>query len=179
MNFEPQPTIQNELVSIRPLKAEDFEMLYQVANDPLLWEQHPNPDRYKRDVFQNFFNGAMESGGAFFVTETTTGETIGSSRYYDFNGENSRVLIGYTFISRAFWGKSYNKALKTLMLDHAFKYVEHVHFHIGATNFRSQKAIEKIGARKIGEANVTYYGERSTKNFIYKIERRDWANRAH
>lgn len=179
MNFELQPTIQNELVSIRPLKADDFEVLYQVANDPLLWKQHPNRERYKREVFHNFFNGAMESGGAFFVTETTTGDPIGSSRYYDLDVENSRVLIGYTFISRRFWGKSYNRALKTLMLDHAFKYVEHVHFHIGATNFRSQKSIEKIGAQKIGEADVIYYGEQSTKNFIYQIEKGDWVNRSH
>src|SRR3954469_3857192 len=107
MNFELQPTISNELIKIQPLKQEDFETLYQVASDPLVWEQHPNKDRYKREVFENFFKGAIESGGAFLVYDAKTNEVIGSSRYYDFDKTKSEISIGYTFVAKKYWGKGF------------------------------------------------------------------------
>lgn len=166
-----QPSLSNDLISIRPLKADDFETLYAVASDQLLWEQHPNKDRYKREVFEVFFKGAMESGGAFLVSDTKTGAVIGSSRYYDFNKEERSVCIGYTFIARDHWGSTYNQALKNLMLEHAFQFADRVLFHIGAVNIRSQKAIEKLGAKKIGEVNMEYYGETEKLNYIYEINK--------
>jgi len=174
MSFNLQPIdLKNEIIQLIPLQETDFSALYKVASDPLVWEQHPNKLRYQRDVFQNFFEGAMLSKGAFLIRDTKTNEVIGSSRYYDFNeNENSTetsVLIGYTFIGRNFWGKGYNKALKKLMLDYAFQFVDKVYFHIGAYNYRSQKAIEKIGAQKVDEFEVEYYGEESKLNFVYLI----------
>jgi len=100
----------------------------------------------------------MESNGAFIVYDKVTGEVVGSSRYYELNEGNNSVAVGYTFIGRAFWGKGHNAALKKLMLDYAFQYVDKVVLHIGATNFRSQKATEKLGAIKISEVEVAYYG---------------------
>jgi RimJ/RimL family protein N-acetyltransferase len=136
MEFELQPTLENEFVKIRPLKEDDFEALYKVASDPLIWEQHPNKDRYKRDVFQTFFKGAMESKGAFLVFDNKTGEAIGSSRFYGFDKEAKSVVIGYTFLAKDHWGTTYNRALKTLMLNHAFRFADKVIFHIGAYNIR-------------------------------------------
>lgn len=169
-----QPFLENQFVSIRPLKPEDFETLYAVANDPLLWEQHPNKDRYKREVFENFFKGAIESNGAFLVLDKATGKVIGSSRFYDLDAEKSSIAIGYTFIARDHWGGKYNHALKTLMVNHAFNFVNKVIFHIGAVNIRSQKAIEKFGAKKTGEIEMEYYGEPEKLNFIYEVEKEDF-----
>jgi len=174
MNFDLQPTLENELIAVVPLKADDFEKLYAVASDPLIWEQHPNKDRYKREVFENFFKGAMESGGAFIVYDKATGNVAGSSRYYELNEESSSVAVGYTFIGRDFWGKGHNAALKKLMLDYAFQFVDKVILHIGATNFRSQKATEKLGAVKISEIDVAYYGEPIKWNFEYQIDKSNW-----
>ena len=174
MSFELQPTLNNELIKIQPLKSTDFETLYKIASDPLVWEQHPNKDRYKRDVFENFFKGAIESGGAFLVFDNKSGKAIGTSRYYDFNEANKTVVIGYTFIDRAYWGKGYNQSLKKLMIGHAFKFIDSVLFHIGAQNIRSQKAIANIGASKIGEIEMAYYGEPSRLNYIYKIDKTNW-----
>jgi RimJ/RimL family protein N-acetyltransferase len=172
MNFNKQPKkFKNELVTLVPLQENDFEALYQVASDPLIWEQHPNKLRYQKEVFQNYFEGAIHSEGAFFIREATTNEPIGSTRFYDYNEIENSVLIGYTFIGRKFWGNGYNKALKILMLDYAFQFVDKVYFHIGAKNIRSQKAIEKIGAIKVDEFEVTYYGEESKLNFIYVINK--------
>jgi len=174
MNFELQPILENELIKLVPLKHDDFEPLFQVASDPLIWEQHPNKNRYQRDVFENFFKGAMESGGAFIVYDQATGRVVGSSRFYELNEEKSEIAIGYTFLGRDFWGKGHNKTLKHLMINHAFQFVNQVIFHIGATNFRSQKAIEKLGAEKFEEIEVAYYGEPVKWNFGYKIEKNSW-----
>lgn len=171
MTFNIQPThLQNQFVKLVPLQETDFEELYSVANDELLWEQHPNKLRYQKPVFQNFFEGAMQSQGAFFIRETSTNEPIGSSRFYDYNPETNSILIGYTFIGRKFWGKGYNKAIKKLMMDYAFQYVDTIYFHIGAFNIRSQKALEKIGGEKIDEFEVEYFGEESKLNYIYRIQ---------
>jgi N-acetyltransferase len=170
MQLDWQPkNLQNELIQLIPLKENHFEELYEVANDELLWEQHPNKLRYKRDVFQNFFDGAVLSKGAFLVLDKNTNKVVGSSRFYDYDEKNKTVLIGYTFIGRKFWGKGYNLALKKIMIDYAFQFVEKIHFHIGASNFRSQKAIEKIGAKKIAEVEVAYHGEDCKLNFVYEI----------
>jgi RimJ/RimL family protein N-acetyltransferase len=178
MKFDLQPRIHNELIRLEPLKAVDFDDLYAVASDPLVWEQHPSKERYKRDVFQNFFKGAIESGGAFRVIDNANGELIGSSRYYDLDEAQRKVCIGYTFIARSRWGGKYNRALKTLMLDHAFQFVDRVIFHVGVDNWRSRKAMEKIGGIYIGEEPVAYVGEPSRPNAVFKIDAADWANRS-
>ncbi|RBQ05361.1 GNAT family N-acetyltransferase [Pedobacter miscanthi] len=174
MKFDLQPTLENDLIKVVPLKETDFESLFEVASDPLIWEQHPNKDRYKREVFENFFKGAIESKGAFIVYEKETDKIVGSSRYYELDEENSSVAVGYTFIAREFWGKGHNRALKSLMLDYAFQFVNKVILHIGATNFRSQKATEKLGAVKISEIEVAYYGEPVKWNFVYQIDKAKW-----
>lgn len=171
MDFELQPTLQNDFVKIRPLIEDDFEALYKVASDPLIWEQHPEPNRYKKEVFEKFFKGAIESRGAFLMLNSETNETIGSSRFYELDTDKKSVAIGYTFLARSHWGTSYNKALKSLMLNHAFKFVKNVIFHIGANNIRSQKAIEKLGAKKTGETNKVNAEGKKELNFVYQLEK--------
>lgn len=174
MPFDLQPTIGNERIRLQPLLAHDFEALYAVAADPLIWEQHPNPNRYQREVFETFFRGALESGGALLVFDAASNALIGSSRFYDLDAANSTIAIGYTFLARDHWGGTCNRALKTLMLDHAFRFVTRVVFHVGEHNTRSRTAMERLGGVLVGKAPVTYYGEVSTQNVIYQITRDDW-----
>jgi RimJ/RimL family protein N-acetyltransferase len=175
VSFELQPHLSNQLIRIEPLREADFEALFAVASDPLIWEQHPNRDRYQREVFLTFFRGALESQGAFCVFDHTNGALIGSSRYYDYAPEQHSICVGYTFIARSRWAHGFNRALKQLMLDHAFRFVDRVLFHVGATNWRSRKAMEKLGGILIGEEAVTYYGEVSRPNVVFKIDKADWA----
>ncbi len=177
-SFNLQPTLENEFIRIVPLKAEDFERLYAIASDPLIWEQHPNKDRYKREVFETFFKGAMESQGAFLVYDHKTNTVIGSSRYYEADEEKKTIAIGYTFIACDHWGGTYNPALKRLMMEHAFQHFEAVIFHIGALNLRSQKAMEKLGGKKIAELDMEYYGEPNKLNFVYEIRKEDWLTKS-
>ncbi|OHT44872.1 GNAT family N-acetyltransferase [Flavobacterium tructae] len=170
LNLQPE-ILENDLVQLLPLQENDFEKLYKVASDPLIWEQHPNKNRYEKEVFQNFFEGAMESKGAFLIIDKSTGEIAGSTRFYEYDPENKTVFIGYTFYGRKFWGTGFNTQVKKMMLDYAFRAVDKVQFHIGAENYRSQKAIEKLGAIKVEEINVAYYNEPSRHNFVYELKK--------
>ena len=172
MKFDLQPTtLSNDSVILIALKETDFDQLFTVASDPLIWEQHPNKLRYQKDVFQNFFIGAIESKGAFLIQDAKTKEVIGSTRFYDFDQNDNSVLIGYTFMGRKFWGTGINAIVKQMLLDYAFQFVDKVCFHVGTTNFRSQKAMEKLGAIKIAEQEVAYFGEDSKLNYIYTINK--------
>ncbi|MCO4292271.1 GNAT family N-acetyltransferase [Solitalea sp. MAHUQ-68] len=171
MLFSVQPILENDKVLISPLEEKDFEDLYKAASDPDIWKQHPNKDRWKKEVFRTFFEGAMKSEGAFKIIDKESCEIIGSTRFYDFNEQDNSILIGYTFYSTRFWGKGVNQAVKRMMLDYIFQFVDKVYFHIGATNIRSQIAITRIGAQKVGGQEVAYFGEPSKLNFIYVIEK--------
>jgi RimJ/RimL family protein N-acetyltransferase len=171
-----QPVLETEKVALYPLQQADFEALYSVASDPEIWAQHPNKDRWKKDVFQNFFEGAMQSKGAFKIDKASS-EILGSSRFYDYDEQDSSILIGYTFYAVKCWGTGINHAVKSLMLDYAFQFVSKVYFHIGASNIRSQIAISRLGARKVVEQEVSYYGEAPKLNFVYEIKKADWLER--
>lgn len=160
MEFQLQPHLTGTLIELRPLRAADFDALFEAASDPLIWEQHPEPDRYKREVFQRFFDGAIESKGAFAVIDRRTRRIIGSSRYCDLKPAESEVEIGWTFLERAYWGGAYNAELKALMLKHAFRFVERVVFVVGERNLRSQKALQKIGARFLRATDPDDNGKR-------------------
>ena len=146
MPFDLQPSLMGELLTLRPLHREDFPGLYAVASDPLLWEQHPQHDRWQQPVFERFFEEAMASGGALLATDNVDNRIIGSSRYCGYDELVSEVEIGWTFLARSHWGGRYNGEMKRLMLEHAFRFVEQVVFHIGPRNLRSRRAVEKLGA---------------------------------
>ena len=142
--------LTGELVTLRPMREEDFPALFAVASDPLIWEQHPEPDRYTEPVFRKFFSGGMESGGAFIVLDRQDGRVIGSSRFAEYDEAKSEIEIGWTFLARSHWGGRYNREMKQLMLQHAFRFVQRVIFRVGPNNRRSQRALENIGASYLG-----------------------------
>ena len=165
MSFELQPTLEGELVKLRPLREEDFESLYAVASDPLIWEQHPAHDRYQSEVFRLFFRESLESVGALIATDRKDGRVIGSSRFHGYDDGKSEIEIGWTFLATSHWGGAYNREMKRLMLKHAFRFVNTVVFLIGTRNLRSQKAIEKIGGVRVG-SKVDSSGRSA---FVYQI----------
>jgi RimJ/RimL family protein N-acetyltransferase len=148
--MELQPVLEGPRLRLRPLKAGDFEALYAAASDPLIWELHPCSDRHEKPVFEAFFNSGLKSKGALAIIDKATKKIVGTSRYYDLDGRKS-VAIGFTFLTRDYWGGDYNRELKFLMLDHAFIYVSTVVFHVGENNKRSRRAMEKIGAKLTGK----------------------------
>ncbi len=143
--FDPQPTLTGDLVTLRPLTPADYDDLYAVAVDPLIWEQHPAPDRWQEPVFRAFFDAAIATEAAFATIDKSTGLIIGSTRYHALD-DPSEIEIGWTFLARSHWGGRYNADAKRLMLDHAFRSFERVAFYVGADNVRSQRAVQRLGA---------------------------------
>ena len=171
MSFDLQPNLRGELIELRPLAPEDWDDLFSVASDPLIWEQHPESDRYKEDVFKVFFREALECGGAFVIIDKKTQQIIGSTRFHGYDPQKSEIEIGWTFLARNYWGGRYNRELKDLMLAHAFKFVESVVFLVGENNVRSQKATEKIGGIKDGMVEKTYGNRPPSLSVKYAIKK--------
>ncbi len=171
MSFDLQPNLKGELIELRPLAPEDWNELFAVASDPLIWQQHPESDRYKENVFKIFFREAMECGGAFVIIDTKNQQIIGSTRFYGYDPERSEIEIGWTFLARKYWGGRYNRKMKRLMLAHAFKFVENAIFFVGENNIRSQKATEKIGGIRSGMVKKTYGNRPPSLNVRYLIKR--------
>ena len=163
--FELQPTLRGELVELRPLRPDDFDGLFAVASDPLIWEQHPARDRCEEPVFRELFDQSMASGGALIAIDRASGRIIGSSRYWAYNAAANEIEIGWTFLARSHWGGAYNGEMKRLMLRHAFQFVESVVFLVGPRNFRSQRALEKIGAARDGSRRDAAGRE----SYLYRI----------
>lgn len=171
-----QALFQNKDISLVPLKEEDFDLLYAVACDPKIWEQHPNKDRWQKNIFKNFFQGAIESKGAYKIIDNVAQEIVGSTRIYDYNKQSNSILIGYTFIACKYWGSGINHRVKKILLDYLFDFVDHVEFHIGAQNLRSQISIVRLGAVKIDEIEVAYFGEAVKHNYVYRISKSDYTS---
>jgi N-acetyltransferase len=173
MAFDLQPRLQGQLLELRPLKPNDRDELFVVASDPLIWEQHPESDRHKEEVFRVFFKEALASGGAFVLIDKKTQQIIGSTRFYGYDPEKSEIEIGWTFLARKYWGGRFNAEMKRLLLKHAFKFVESVVFFVGEDNVRSQKAMEKVGAIKVGTATRAYGNHPPARNVKYVIRKGD------
>lgn len=171
MAFDGQPHLRGDLLELRPLRSEDFDVLYAVAADPFLWEQHPDRDRYREEVFRVFFRDALASGGALVATDLADGRVIGSSRFYGYDAEAGEVEIGWTFLARSHWGGPFNGEMKRLMLRHAFRFVDRVVFLIGPQNLRSRRAVEKIGGVLVG----TRLNSVGRESVVYRIEASEFA----
>ena len=146
------PTIlHGESVELLPLQREYFEELYAVAADPKLWEFIPMNSSV-RETFDIVYNAALverERGSQypFVVYHKPTKKLIGSTRFLDILPKDKKLEIGYTWITREYWGTGINFECKLLLLTHCFDVlgVRRVQIKTDENNLRSRKAIEKIG----------------------------------
>jgi RimJ/RimL family protein N-acetyltransferase len=170
-----QPTLEGDLVLLRPTRPDDWDEMFAAASDPLIWAGHPAKDRYTEPVFRKYFDAALDSGGALTIIDKETGGIVGCSRYHDYQAEESRVEIGYTFLVRSCWGGAVNGEVKRLMLAHAFRFVDTVQFAVAADNFRSRRACEKIGATLSDKTEMRPTAGGEIPYCIYEISRVDSA----
>ena len=179
--MDRQPVLEGERFALRPLRADDWDALYAVASDPAVWEQHPMQDRWRAEVFRDFFDDALTKGGALAIIDARDGTIIGSSRFQalkcaeDDEEEQSSVEIGWTFLGPRYWGKGANREVKRLMLAHALESVERVDFRVGEANWRSRTALENIGARQTRRTDLSRYQGRRVLHLVYAISREDFA----
>jgi len=167
VTFDRQPVLEGKLVRLRPLQENDLPALYELASDPLVWEQHPSKDRVQKPVFHRWFDETLASGGALAVIDCRGGRIIGTSRFDHFDPGRSEIEIGGTLLARSYWGGEYNGEMKRLMLRHAFGVVQNVVFRVHSLNLRSQRAVEKLGAVRIGvEPDAQGRGD----NYVFRLE---------
>lgn len=171
-----QPVLGGERLYLRPLAEDDWDALYAVAADKLLWERHPAHDRWQEPVFREFFDDALAQGGALAIIDKASGALIGSSRFqgHDPAGEG-QVEIGWSFLARPYWGLGYNAEFKRLMLAHALASVGRVVFSVGADNVISRKAMANIGGRLTGETKIVERSGVMMDHVIYEITTESFA----
>ena len=167
MPFDRQPHLKGDLLELRPLAPGDFDALYEVASDPLVWEQHPEHDRWQLPVFRAFFDKGLASGGALVATDLADGRVIGSSRYGRLDESTGEVEVGWTYLARRYWGGRHNGEMKRLMFAHAFESARSVVLLIGPSNWRSRRAAEKVGGVFVG-MRPNDVGRESA---VYRVER--------
>lgn len=173
--MDRQPTLEGELLVLRPLAPGDWDALFAVASDPLIWDQHPLNTRWQEPVFRAFFDEALREGGALVAVDRHSGAIAGSSQYRGHDAATSQVEIGWTFLARSHWGGPINRAMKRMMLGHALSAVERVVFRIGETNWRSRRAMEKIGGRLTGEVERLEGPNGPIVHVVYDITRDSFA----
>ncbi len=172
-----QPTLEGERVLLRPLEPDDWDALFAIASDPMVWEQHPFHDRWKEDVFRAFFDDALAKGGALAAIDKAKDQLIGTSRYQEYDPEEGgSVEIGWTFLAPRCWGTGLNHAMKRLMLEHAFQSVGRVDFRVGETNYRSRQALENIGAVRTRRTDLQLYQGKRLIHIVYEITRESFAS---
>ena len=167
-----QPILDGERVLLRPSTPEDWDALFAVASDPLIWEVHPAHDRWREEVFRPYFEGGLAGGGALTIIDKASGAVIGSSRFDNWKPERDEIEIGWTYLARSFWGGSYNAEIKRLMLDHIHRFVPTVVFTVGEGNIRSRKAMAKIGGvLRPGAPELRLMAGEMKPHVIYEIRR--------
>ena len=167
MNFKSH--FEDSSISLLQIKKENFEELYLVASDPIIWEQHPENDRWKKEKFSIFYkNGLQNKFGFLLIFDKHKNKIIGSTRFYSYDKIDKAIRIGFTFISQEYWGTSINFQVKKMMLDYTFKYLDKVYFDIGINNFRSRKAVEKLGA--------SLFSDNKKGNVVYTLKKNQFIN---
>ena len=180
--LDRQPVLEGEHVRLRPLTAADWDALFAVASDPLIWAQHPAHDRWQEPVFRAFFADALAGGGALVAIDTRTSAVIGASRFQGLteaakDGGGGSVEIGWTFLARSHWGGTHNHEMKRLMLAHALASVAECRFLVGASNTRSRRALERIGARLTDRTEERIMaGGAVVPHLTYVVTRADFAS---
>lgn len=174
--MDRQPTLDGDRLLLRPLAAGDWDALYAVASDPLIWELHPAHDRWREPVFRAFFADALAGGGAVAAVDKATGVIVGSSRWQAYDPAKSSVEVGWTFLARSHWGGAYNRDLKAMMLRHALRWVRVVEFRVGETNWRSRRAMEKIGGALTDRIDETLMAGAAARHVVYEVTRERFAD---
>ena len=176
MTANTQPVLEDDTFLLRPLTGSDRDGLTEAAADPLIWAGHPATTRYLPEGFGPYFEFLLKAGGTLVFTEKPTGRIFGCSRYYVAPPDEAALSIGFTFLTRDHWGGATNRAIKALMLAHAFAHADRVWFHIGPSNLRSQMATAKLGARHIEDAEIDL-GTGPAMWKCFRLTEADWLSR--
>ncbi|MFD1766165.1 GNAT family N-acetyltransferase [Sphingorhabdus buctiana] len=176
-----QPELEGRHVLLRPMVRSDGPAIVDAASDGRLWELFYTsvPDA---DGIETYLDTALAEKGfgramPFVVIEKASGKIIGATRYLRMNEDALRLEIGATFYAKRTQRTAINSETKLLLLQHAFEVLncQCVQIRTDAFNFQSQRAIERLGAKKDGILrNHAYLKGRLRDLVVYSIIANEW-----
>ena len=176
-----QPELEGRHVLLRPMVRSDGPAIVDAASDGRLWELFYTsvPDA---DGIETYLDTALAEKGfgramPFVVIEKASGKIIGATRYLRINEDALRLEIGATFYAKRTQRTAINSETKLLLLQHAFEVLncQCVQIRTDAFNFQSQRAIERLGAKKDGILrNHAYLKGRLRDLVVYSIIANEW-----
>ncbi len=176
-----QPVLEGSHVVLRPMVREDGPAIVDAASDGKLWELFytvvPGPDS-----IEAYLDRAEREQGwgrimPFVVIEKASGQLVGATRYMRMNAPHRRLEIGTTFYASRVQRTPINCEAKLLLLTHAFAAMECVcvQFRTDHFNFASQRAIERLGAKRDGLIrNHQILDGRVRDTVLYSILANEW-----
>jgi RimJ/RimL family protein N-acetyltransferase len=152
LNFNQDYILENDVVQLRPLTNDDFDILSQFSlQEPELWTYSLVPAGGLENL-RTYMNLAIKDKEArksypFIVYDKRTGKYAGSTRFYDYQEQHNTVQLGFTWYGKEFQGTGLNKNCKLLLLEFAFETLglDRVEFRAAASNTLSIAAMKSIG----------------------------------
>ena len=180
--FDKQIILKANKVSLRVLKIEDVDALFNVSRDASIFDYFPEVFKKKEDLKQWMVERLelydKEEWLPFVIVSNETKEIIGSTSFLGISLYNKRVEIGATWLGKEFQGKGFNKPSKYLLLSYSFEKwgLERVEFKTDELNLQSRRAIEKIGATQEGvfRSHMTMPNNRRRDSVYYSIIKDEW-----
>jgi N-acetyltransferase len=181
--INPQPiTLDGHGVRLEPLALAHRDGLAAATADGRLWELWftvvPAPEEIEKYITDALVGQQAGKMLPWAVRELSSGAIVGSTRYHDIVPEIDRVEIGYTWYGASWQRSRVNTACKLLLLSHAFETLgcEVVGLRTDNFNFASQKAIERLGAKKDGviRHHLPRRDGTARDSVMYSILRSEW-----
>jgi RimJ/RimL family protein N-acetyltransferase len=179
--WRDQPVLEGDHVILRPMVRGDGSAIVAAAGDGQLWELFytavPGPD-----TIQGYLDSAEAETGygramPFVVIDKVSGKIVGATRYMRMKRDAKRLEIGTTFYAQSAQRSPINSEAKLLLLTHAFEIMGClcVQFRTDAFNFASQRAIERLGAKRDGVLrNHGIMDGRNRDTVAYSIIANEW-----
>lgn len=179
--WSDQPVLEGSRVLLRPMVREDGPAIIDAASDGRLWELFytsvPDADGIETYLKTAFAEKSYGRAMPFVVIEKQSGAIIGATRYLRMNKDALRLEIGATFYALRTQRSAVNSEAKLLLLQHAFEVLncQCVQIRTDAFNFQSQRAIERLGAKKDGVLrNHAFLKGRLRDLVVYSILANEW-----
>lgn len=174
--------VENDIVKLRPVQMSDIEAIANAANDERIWE-HMSVTLLTQEAVENYIENAIkerEKGISymFVVIEKKTDNIVGCTSFLDISFPHKRLEIGATWYNPTVWRSAINTNCKFLLFQYCFEVLNlnRIQIKTGHENYRSQKAIERIGAIKEGVLRNHMIRKEGTirHTIMYSVIVEDW-----
>jgi N-acetyltransferase len=179
--WRDHPVLEGEHIILRPMERSDGPAIVDAASDGRLWELFytavPGPESIDAYLDSAAAEAAYGRAMPFAVIDKASGKLVGATRYMRMKADARRLEIGTTFYAQSAQRSPINSEAKLLLLTHAFEAMDCmcVQLRTDAFNFQSQRAIERLGAKRDGVLrNHSILNGRNRDTVVYSILANEW-----